>query len=62
EQTTMLRKVTSVVKLVEWTTQGTTKVKVMSPEILDEIEVDTFHVVEDSKKGNNKASCKSYTS
>lgn len=56
EQTTMLRKVTSVVKLVEWTTQGTTKVKVLSPEIFDVIEVDTMHIVEDSMKGNAKAS------
>ncbi len=30
EQTIMLRKVTSVVKLMEWTTQGTTQVKVLS--------------------------------
>ncbi|OJH31297.1 MAG: hypothetical protein ABOJ95_000176 [Wolbachia endosymbiont of Armadillidium vulgare] len=43
----MLRKVTNVVKLVGWTTQGTTQVKVLSPEILDVIEVDTFHIVED---------------
>ncbi len=52
----MLRKVTNVVKLVGWTTQGTTQVKVLSPEILDVIEVDTFHKVEDSMKGNDKAS------
>ncbi|MGL9757915.1 MAG: hypothetical protein ACR5LA_03495, partial [Wolbachia sp.] len=40
EQTIMLRKVTSVVKLMEWTIQGTTKVKVLSPEIFNIIEVD----------------------
>ena len=56
EQTIMLRKVTSVVKLMEWTTQGTTQVKVLSSEISDIIEVDTFHKVEDSMKGNDKVS------
>ncbi len=56
EQTIMLRKVTSVVKLMEWTMQGTTKVKVLSPEIPEIIEVDTLHMVEDSMKGNDKAS------
>ncbi|MGL9719203.1 MAG: hypothetical protein ACR5K9_11740, partial [Wolbachia sp.] len=54
--TIMLRKVTSVVKLMEWTTQGTTKVKVLSPEMADVIEVDMFHPMEDSMKGNDKAS------
>ncbi|WP_246210090.1 hypothetical protein [Wolbachia endosymbiont of Atemnus politus] len=56
EQTIMLRKVTSVVKLMEWTIQGTTKVKVLSPEIPEIMEVDTFHAVEDSMKDNDKAS------
>ena len=56
EQTIMLRKVTSVVKLMEWTVQGTTKVKVLSPEIPQIIEVDIFHLMEDSMKGNEKAS------
>ncbi|OJH31532.1 MAG: hypothetical protein ABOJ95_001185 [Wolbachia endosymbiont of Armadillidium vulgare] len=52
----MVRKVTSVSKLMEWTTQGATKVKVLSPEICYDIEVDIFHEMEDSMKGNNKAS------
>ncbi|RDD33891.1 hypothetical protein Wcon_02074 [Wolbachia endosymbiont of Cylisticus convexus] len=52
----MLRKVTSVVKLRERTIQGTTKVKVLSPEITNIMEVDTFHIVEDSMKDNDKAS------
>ncbi|WP_353279027.1 hypothetical protein [Wolbachia endosymbiont (group B) of Longitarsus flavicornis] len=56
EQTIMLRKVTSVVKLVEWTTQDTTQVKVLSPEISYIIEVDIFHMMEDSMKDNDKAS------
>ncbi|WP_264687091.1 hypothetical protein [Wolbachia endosymbiont (group B) of Rhopobota naevana] len=56
EQTIMLRKVTSVVKLMEWIIQGATKVKVLSSEIANIIEVDTFHVVEDSMRGNDKAS------
>ncbi len=56
EQTIILRKVTSVVKLMEWTIQGATKVKVLSPEIPDIIEVDIFHMMEDSMKGNDKAS------
>ncbi|GFY65091.1 uncharacterized protein TNIN_35941 [Trichonephila inaurata madagascariensis] len=56
EQTIMLRKVTSVVKLMEWTIQGATKVKVLSPEMPDVIEVDIFHIMEDSMKGNDKAS------
>ncbi|WP_153295526.1 MAG: hypothetical protein ABOJ95_000831 [Wolbachia endosymbiont of Armadillidium vulgare] len=51
----MLRKVTSVVKLMEWTMQGTTKVKVLSSEIFNIIEVDIFHMMEDSMKGNDKA-------
>lgn len=56
EQTIILRKVTSVVKLMEWTIQGTTKVKVLSPETPEIIEVDIFHTMEDSMKGNDKAS------
>lgn len=56
EQTIMLRKVTSVVKLMEWTIQGTTKVKVLSPEIFNIIEVDIFHKMEDSMKGSDKVS------
>ncbi len=55
EQTIMLRKVTSVVKLMEWITQGTTKVKVLSHEITDVVEVDTVHLVEDRMKNNAKA-------
>ncbi|WCR59271.1 MAG: hypothetical protein PG978_000707 [Wolbachia endosymbiont of Ctenocephalides felis wCfeF] len=43
EQTIMLRKVTSVVKLMERTIQGATKVKVLSPEILESMEVDILH-------------------
>ncbi len=56
EQTIMLRKVTNVVKLMEWTIQGATKVKVLSSEIANIMEVDTFHIVEDSMKDNDKAS------
>ncbi|OJH32331.1 MAG: hypothetical protein ABOJ95_000502 [Wolbachia endosymbiont of Armadillidium vulgare] len=52
----MVRKVTSVVKLMEWTTQGTTQVKVLSPEISGIIEVDIFHRMEDSMEDNDKAS------
>ncbi|RDD33856.1 hypothetical protein Wcon_02122 [Wolbachia endosymbiont of Cylisticus convexus] len=52
----MLRKVTSVVKLMERTIQGATKVKVLSPEIANIMEIDTFHIVEDSMKNNDKAS------
>ncbi|XCA35840.1 MAG: hypothetical protein ABOJ95_000797 [Wolbachia endosymbiont of Armadillidium vulgare] len=52
----MLRKVTNVVKLMEWTIQGATKVKVLSSEIANIMEVDTFHIVEDSMKDNDKAS------
>ncbi|WP_174133917.1 hypothetical protein [Wolbachia endosymbiont of Atemnus politus] len=43
EQTIMLRKVTSVAKLMERTIQGATKVKVLSPENLNIMEVDIFH-------------------
>ncbi|RDD33601.1 MAG: hypothetical protein ABOJ95_000057 [Wolbachia endosymbiont of Armadillidium vulgare] len=39
----MLRKVTNVVKLMERTIQGATKVKVLSPEISDIIEVNILH-------------------
>ena len=56
EQTIILRKVTSVVKLMEWTIQGATEVKVLSPEIANIIEVDIVHKMEDSMKGNDKAS------
>ncbi len=38
EQTIMLCKVTSVVKLMEWTIQGATKVKVLSSEIANIID------------------------
>jgi hypothetical protein len=43
KRTIMLRKVTNVVKLMERTIQGATKVKVLSPEISDIIEVDIVH-------------------
>ncbi len=56
EQTTMLHEVTSVIELVEWTMQGTTKVKGLSPEIPEDIEVDIFISVEDSMRDNAKAS------
>lgn len=56
EQTIMLREVTSVVKLMEWTMQGATKVKVLSPEISNIIEVDILHKMEDRMKDNDKAS------
>ncbi|MGL9682086.1 MAG: hypothetical protein ACR5K2_03900 [Wolbachia sp.] len=54
EQTIMLRKVTSIVKLMEWTIQGATKVKILNHEITNIMEVDTFHIVEDSMKDNDK--------
>ncbi|WP_458694582.1 hypothetical protein, partial [Wolbachia endosymbiont of Cylisticus convexus] len=41
---------------MEWTTQGTTQVKVLSPEISGIIEVDIFHRMEDSMEDNDKAS------
>ncbi|MGL9759503.1 MAG: hypothetical protein ACR5LA_12545 [Wolbachia sp.] len=43
KRTIMLRKVTNVVKLMERTIQGATKVKVLSSEISDIIEVDIVH-------------------
>lgn len=56
EQTIMLHEVTSVIELVEWTMQGTTKVKGLSPEIPEDIEVDILILVEDSMRDNAKAS------
>ncbi|MGL9732390.1 MAG: hypothetical protein ACR5KX_06600 [Wolbachia sp.] len=50
----MLRKVTSVVKLMEWTTYGTTKVKVLSHEINNIVKVETVLKVEDRMKNNAK--------
>ncbi|WP_353281000.1 hypothetical protein [Wolbachia endosymbiont (group B) of Cyclophora punctaria] len=50
EQTTMLHEVTSVIELVGWTMQGTTKVKGLSSEIPEDIEVDIFMAMEDSMK------------
>ncbi|MDG7056555.1 MAG: hypothetical protein LKM43_00135 [Wolbachia endosymbiont of Penenirmus auritus] len=41
---------------MERTIQDATKVKVLSPEITNIMEVDTFHGVEDSTKDNDKAS------
>ncbi|WP_425386109.1 hypothetical protein [Wolbachia endosymbiont (group A) of Barypeithes pellucidus] len=55
EQTTMLWEVTNVVKLVEWITQDATKVKVLSSEIFNSIEVDIFSTMEDSMRNNAKA-------
>jgi len=52
----MLHEVTSVIELVVWTTQGTMKVKELSPEIPEDIEVDMFIIMEDSMKDNAKAS------
>ncbi|MGL9681900.1 MAG: hypothetical protein ACR5K2_02840 [Wolbachia sp.] len=51
----MLRKVTSIVKLTEWTIQGATKVKVLSHKINNIVEVDTLLKVEDRMKNNAKA-------
>uniref|UniRef100_UPI00333FA646 hypothetical protein n=2 Tax=Wolbachia endosymbiont (group B) of Pilophorus perplexus TaxID=3066160 RepID=UPI00333FA646 len=56
EQTTMLHEVTSVIELVGWTMQGTTKVKGLSSEIPEDIEVDIFMAMEDSMKDSVKAS------
>ncbi|KAF5269451.1 hypothetical protein FQR65_LT19364 [Abscondita terminalis] len=52
----MLHEVTSVIELVGWTMQGTTKVKGLSSEIPEDIEVDIFMAMEDSMKDNVKAS------
>jgi hypothetical protein len=39
---------------MEWITRGTTKVKVLSHEITDIVEVDTVHLVEDRMRNNVK--------
>ena len=50
EPTIALQEVTNVMKPMEGTYQAATQVKVLSPEILDIIEVDVFHCAEDSMK------------
>jgi len=52
EPTTARQAVTNVVKPVEGTVQAATKVKVLSPEILNIVEVDALHYAEGRMKGD----------
>ncbi|MFP3016554.1 MAG: hypothetical protein ACEY3H_03135 [Wolbachia sp.] len=52
----MLHKVISIVKLMEWIIQGATKVKVLSSKITNITEVNPSPEIEDSMRGNDKAS------
>lgn len=52
EATIASQEVTNVMKPVEVTYQATTQVKVLSPEIVNIIEVDVVHCTEDSMKGD----------
>ena len=52
EATIALQEVTNVMKPIEATYQAATQVKVLSPEISDNIEADVFHCAEGSMKGD----------
>jgi len=57
ELTIALQEVTNVVKPVEGTYQAATQVKVLSPEIFNEVEADVLHYAESGTKGDVKVSC-----